>query len=205
MSSPKIDFFAKIKYAIHKKDTQNVLVDINTAKIRTILTLEVTSLQFQLKKPIAKHKKLELVKQTQRRVAQLEAMADTNAKDIDYSLEGEPTHGHQLMRAENLTSEEVSYTPGILRTSRPETTSRTRTETTELKTFAAAKREIDEIKGSIDSTMDGNKVTDDGHTNHVGVQAKTLQSEGQIKSNMKENTVVFTKNSKGGSIGVKLG
>jgi hypothetical protein len=44
ISSRKTDFFAKIKYAIHKKDTQNVLVDINTAKIRTILTLEVTSL-----------------------------------------------------------------------------------------------------------------------------------------------------------------
>ena len=88
---------------------------------------------------------------------------------------------------------------------RSETTSRTRTETTELKTFAAAKREIDETKGSIDSTMDGNKVTDDGHANHVGVQAKTLQNEGQIKSNMKENTVVSTKNSKGRSVGVKLG
>jgi hypothetical protein len=42
--SRRVDFWARTRFVFHKREIQSVLNDINTAKITTILTLEVINL-----------------------------------------------------------------------------------------------------------------------------------------------------------------
>ena len=133
-------------------------------------------------------------------------MARTRSQKYDYALEDDTADGRELIKGGGATTEDVSYTPGALRTSVSETTERTRTVTNEMQNaFGATKDELAAMKGFIKSDMKDNNVDDKGQNNTVGVQAKTLLKEAEVKSNMTNNTVKYGKDSKGGVVGVSFG
>jgi hypothetical protein len=134
-------------------------------------------------------------------------MARTRSQGLAYSLDGETIEGRGLTRAEGVLPESVSYTPGTLNTG-SEITTRTRTRTVKIEAqdaFDATKSEVETVKTVLKSDIEENDIKDEGRENLVGVRAKTLQEEGEVRSSITKNKIKYGKDSKGGTVGVKIG